>query len=1777
MSDQNFNINQKIKDKLDSHEFDFHPAAWDNMNGLLDGKRTPDKSYFKTKMIIAMTTLLFFLSLLLWQGDQFDSPQSIVHSPQSSVRSLERSERPELASGEGRSERPELASGPQSSVHSLQSSVFSSQSSVRQSAGTNNNQQTPDPSHSSFIIHHSSLQKDTSFFQKIAARLTSFNQHYAPEKVYLQFDRSFFEPGEAIWFNAFVRDANSLKASGKSEILYAELLAPNGSVLNKITLLAKGGTAAGDFQLDATAPGGIYKIKAYTNWQRNTDDAFERDIQVQASVLPRLRMELEFQRKAYGPGDRVEAKLNLNTLANEALARQEFTALASLDGQRITEVKGTTDGGGRALIKFDLPKDLATNDGLLNVLIAYNGQTESISRSLPIVLNKIYLQFLPEGGDMVAGLPSSVAFKALDEFGKPADVEGKIFNSKGVEISTFRSFHQGMGAFDFTPATGEAYSARLTKPEGIKEVFQLPEAMPRGFSLKVMPPLASDTLQVEISSTEDEALNLALVSRGDIYFSQTLRPVAGTHLVKIPTAALPIGVAQVTLFDSKEIPRAERLVFLNPDKKLKVEIKTDKEQYLPREKVQMSVKVTDERGLPMPGQYSLAVVDDNLLTFADDKQGHILSHLLLESELAGEVEEPNFYFDPKEKHPEKNQLLALDYLMMTQGWRRFSWEDLLWERPVAMEIEGERAVTKGRVVDYMNRPIPGIVVKVDGTKQFSTTDADGYFMLDTLFSNLRFVLEMNNKRQAMMPYAIVDGYRPIIKTGINYNPQNPQLSAVILKEVGKAGYASIQGTLKDSDNGQTIIFGTVAVYKDGVLYSGTETDLDGYYSLSELDPGKYDLVFSYTGYNESKVENVFVNPGKAYQLNGNLSTGINLTEVVVTYERPIIEQDNTTQSSSISFDRPKATAPRQRQGKVKSKEKQAELVELGSTTQGAKLSSEEIKNLPTRDVNALASLGAGVASQDEGEDLVIRGSRNDATNYYIDGVRVSGRMIPKPDIEQMPVVVGGTPAQFANGDDMAKNQGSNFIGILPKRSEKTEQKKLDTKQAVAPGGNKAIAKNEVVVQSFYTPRQFYAPKYEADHRSSTNEQRSDFRKTAFWEPKLTVGRNGKATVEFYTPDAITTYRATIEGIGMDGSIGRGEQRFFTQMPFGMDVKIPTHLLTGDRLILPLTLVNNTQREVSGQLAIAVPEHFTLIKKLPETLTLKAGETKTIYPEYEIGFAAKGGAFQVAFRAEGLQDAFAERIEVQPRGFPVSQVFGGNEKEKTFQVAVDDPVEGSLQAAFTVHPNVLSDLSAGMERMLRQPSGCFEQTSSGNYPNLLVLDYLKTSGDTDPAIETQANQFLDYGYKRLLTFEVKGGGFDWYGNPPAHEALTAYGLMQFVDMKAVYPVDENLIDRTAKWLLSRRDGKGSWNSDRPGLHSWHQKSPIADAYITWALVEAGFAQKIPTEIAKVLKDAHETQDPYIIALAANICLKMKDKKADELLTLLIKSQTQNGSWTGKSHSMTQSTGQNLTVETTALAALALLKSNGHTTSAQAAINYLATAKSPYGFGSTQATVLALKALTAHAQEFKKSIGGTVALFVNGQKAGEQSFTADQQAPIAFHDLTKFLNTGKNEVKVKFTGGETLPYDLSIQYSTRQPQSSPDCKLNLQTSLVNEERSTNNNQRMGATVRLTTVLSNRSKEAVPNPIALVGIPAGLSLQPWQLKEMQEKQLCDYYEIWDGYVVFYFRQMDAGEVKTIHLDLKADLPGEYEAPASSAYLYYANDAVVWSKPDRVVIGVE
>ncbi len=201
----------------------------------------------------------------------------------------------------------------------------------------------------------------------------------------------------------------------------------------------------------------------------------------------------------------------------------------------------------------------------------------------------------------------------------------------------------------------------------------------------------------------------------------------------------------------------------------------------------------------------------------------------------------------------------------------------------------------------------------------------------------------------------------------------------ILAMIGISAWSqtSLEGKVIDETSGEPLIFANVIIFKNGNQITGAQSDLDGNYVLSSLDPGTYDVEASYTGYPSMRQTNVVLLAGKAIRLDFKLKQGINLVDVVVVdYKVPLIEQDNTTQ------------------GGIKT--------------------AEQIRNLPTKNINAIAATTAGLSSIDGG-DINIRGSRSNATDYYVDGIRVSSRsLIPQSEIEQLQVITGGIEAKYGD-------------------------------------------------------------------------------------------------------------------------------------------------------------------------------------------------------------------------------------------------------------------------------------------------------------------------------------------------------------------------------------------------------------------------------------------------------------------------------------------------------------------------------------------------------------------------------------------------------------------------------------------------------------------------------------------------------------------------------------------------------------------------------------------
>lgn len=1431
-------------------------------------------------------------------------------------------------------------------------------------------------------------------------RSSEANTKLPEERVYLQFDKPFYNPGETVWFSAYLRNGQNLKPSSQSDILNVEFINPRGSVEKTIRLIAKNGKAAGDFVLDEECAGGLYKVKAYTNWQKNDSSFFEKELTVQDVVLPALKMKLDFDRKAFGAGDEVSAKIKLETNENKPLSAYKIKYVAQINGEKLTEETAFTDAIGNKTIRFTLPSKLKTNDGLLNIMIDYQGQTESISRSIPIVLNNIKFSLFPEGGDLVRGIESKVAFRALNEFGKPADVEGIVVNSKGKRVTSFSSLHNGMGAFEITPALGETYTAKITNPIGILEEYKLPEPLERGYILSVERVDKNDIL-LNISTTETEELSLVAQVRGKICYATSLNAQAGQNQLLIPASVFPMGVAQFTLFDSKSIERAERLAFVNKDQQLNVSITTDKEKYLPREKVNMTIIVKDERGMPMPANLSLSVTNDQLLSFADDKQGNILSKMLLEYDIKEKIEEPNFYFDAKEPKSGK----ALDYLMMTSGWRRFTWEKVMADDLPSILHAGEKAIVSGTVLDaHTGKPIANAKLKV-------TTD------------------------------------------------------------------------------GSTI-----------------ETDDKGHFTTKKIDlTTSTNLALEAAGYSAQQYQLWDYNQNLAY------------------YLYPVYNNTKYTQSSTRAANSWWNAPP-----------------VAGTAVERDELTAEVQLAAPREEIEVLKSARVKMKKDKDGD---LAGKSRE--------IRDDKQLAEKPVKEQEDKKAGAkAKAKITLGDARANR----FRG-------------LDTN--IPLGQNERNLQRNAVV--YYRAKQFAAPAYK---QGEYPEQRTDFRSTIYWNPSVQVDNSGKAKVSFYNSDDISSFRTTVEGIGNDGSIGRAEKTFFTQMPFSLTTKIPTEVVTQDIVSIPLTLKNNTSASVSGLLDIVAPKGLELLTNIPKLHTLAAGKTTTIYLQYRVKEKISEGNFEISYKACGMKDAFSQNLKVVPKGFPASASFSGDKGESEYVVDMRNVVKGSVKVKLTAFPSVVSDLLTGVDGILREPGGCFEQTSMSSYPNAMVMDYLKTSDTKDEKLLAYAGGMLDRGYKRLITFETKQKGYEWFGQAPGHQGLTAYGLMQFNDLKKVYEgVDQKMIDRTAEWILSQKDGKGGFKRNSYALHDFGSISDdVMNGYIVYALAEAGYGDQLKKEAQSSFETAMKTKDPYQLAMSASALQKLKDADAPKAMAELLKTQEKDGSFNGTTHSITHSTGNSLKIETTSLAILAMLKdANANRTATNKAVEYLVNSRNGYGsFGNTQGTVLALKALTEYAKANKSTPeDGAIEFYVDGKKVAERSYKAGEKDAIVLDSLEQFIEEGKHDLKVKYVGTKNpLPHSVAVSWNTSLPASDEECKVGLQTKLAAKSAT------QGETVRLTATISNKTNEGIPSPIAIIGIPAGLSLQPWQLKEMQEKKMFDFYEVIGSNLVLYYRGMGPKEEKVLNIDLKADIPGEYEAPASSAYLYYTNEYKTWDAGGKVMV---
>jgi len=311
---------------------------------------------------------------------------------------------------------------------------------------------------------------------------------------------------------------------------------------------------------------------------------------------------------------------------------------------------------------------------------------------------KFDIQFFPEGGNMVESLPAKLAFRAIDSQGKGIDFQGTLVDENNNRLLSFKPLKFGIGSFSFTPENGKTYRALIEIP-GLQTIVKELPLVKTGYTLQ-LENAGAERIKVKIHANEgssNQQLVLFVHTRQDKKLSESITLNGGKSDFLIEKNKLSEGISHFTLFNTSGKALAERLYFIRPSSHLNLDIKADQSTYSTRKKVILELLSKDEKGLEIDADASVSVFASNANP-ADEAD--IFNYLWLKSDLKGNIESPGYYLKNKDALADE----ALDNLMLTHGWRKFVWQNVIaGNKPVfgfIPEIDGH--IIHGRIIDTRN-------------------------------------------------------------------------------------------------------------------------------------------------------------------------------------------------------------------------------------------------------------------------------------------------------------------------------------------------------------------------------------------------------------------------------------------------------------------------------------------------------------------------------------------------------------------------------------------------------------------------------------------------------------------------------------------------------------------------------------------------------------------------------------------------------------------------------------------------------------------------------------------------------------------------------------------------------------------------------------------------------------------------------------------------------------------------------------------------------------------
>ena len=927
------------------------------------------------------------------------------------------------------------------------------------------------------------IPKPMSGLKAIVASVNQLKDTLPVEKLYLQLDKPYYTQNDTLRFKCYLLNGDFLTPSVRSGLLYVELDVAGGKMAKRIMIHLASGIGWGDIALTKKEfPEGSYTLRAYTNWMRNfgEDFVFKKNIYISALSSSTL-IKADFKLDSTAGKNKVRASLRFTGLNKDPLRLKDME-LKVMDGKHnLIKNEITTGTAGDADINFDLPDKTVMNDLSIKVRQIGKGADTAIL-TIPVALKrteKTDLQFMPEGGNLVAGILTKVGFKAISEDGRGVPIGGKIINSHQQQVATFEAAHKGMGSFELTPQSGETYTALI----GTKKTYPLPVINPSGTALRIMTK-GNDSLEITLSITPD-LLNkpytyyLMGQAHGIICYAAQINFKQVIEKRTVAKSLFPTGITRFTLLNSIHQPLNERIVYIEHDDNLQLNITTNKPAYNLRDSIAINIQVKNKEGNPVKGSFSLAVTDNNQVK-ADSLGSNIINNLLFTSDLKGTVEQPDYYMQP-------GHGADMDNLLLTQGWVGYEWKQVFDPKIIKPQYEAESELTvKGRITGVFNMPMGRIAaalyLKWRGTKEDSLskiddmpTDKTGYFTFKS--SNFGFPHSATLKGNLYHPAVIDTSFTESLK--------------LMIVGIGKGRNTGVEIM---NEFKPPVFTATVTLPP---WYVNSDTTLLNNIKIAQLKP---EVNYSSVGH---LLKEVNILDKKIVKGSRNLN-GPGEADLLLD------EKDMQKAGKATLGDLIKQKIRGFNIGRFK---------DVDTTRTSYRINEKEIRLvIDGIDVDKIQVMPKGGYERYQ----IMKQYMDNYTAEDITGIELMFNSRVNSTYSNKFL----TPAQ-RNSPDHPIAMDWAFIEVT-------------TRSGSGPYFKPNALLYIYKPLAFTNPKKFYSPRYTV--KNSTVTPGTDMRSTIHWEPNIITDDDGKATVSFYSADLPADYTIIMEGTDLDGNLGYLQQK-----------------------------------------------------------------------------------------------------------------------------------------------------------------------------------------------------------------------------------------------------------------------------------------------------------------------------------------------------------------------------------------------------------------------------------------------------------------------------------------------------------------------------------------------------------------------------------------------------------------------------------------------------------